>query len=301
MVARKALSSPGLLQGLVQAGISLKRIKALPAHSGLRLKLGLLEEPLPSPELESAILKPASESDVRYFTGCLAGHLQPSIARAVTRLSDAAGHVVFVPEGQKCCGLAASAAGRENETRRLAWSNIEAFTGSKGPILTSCASCSSHLATYPDLFEGDPERQLQARAFSSRVVEFSSFFLKYLASTLRSSKRQKVFYHDPCHLRFTSVGRDAPRQLIDRVAKIERVEAVDGPQCCGQGGLFHLGYPDLSRKIFCKCSGGALVASPDLVVTTCSGCLMQWQQGVAENNLPVTVRHLAQLLVDCME
>lgn len=300
VLARKALSSPGLLHGLVQAGISLKRINALPAGSGLRLKLGLLEEPFSALEPEPVLPEGSVKSDLTYFTGCLAGHLQPSVARAVIGLSEAAGHTVLVPENQGCCGLATTAAGREDEARELAWRNIAAFAHSQGPILTSCASCSSHLESYPELFSGDPERQPLAEAFSDRVVEFSSFFLELPVLHLASPQKQKIFYHDPCHLRFTPTGRETPRQLLGRVEQVEVVEAVNGPECCGQGGLFHLGYPDLSREIFHKCFSGALDRSPDLVVTTCSGCLLQWQQGVVENDLPVTVRHLALLLRDCL-
>lgn len=303
VLARKALSSSGLLQGLVRAGISLQRINAVPAHSGLRIKLGLLEEASALPDAEPVLQNHAPDSSIRYFSGCLARHLQPSVGRAVFRLGNAAGHNVSHPETQCCCGLAASAAGRTEEARRLAWQNIESFAVGHGPILTSCGSCSSHLATYPDLFAGDSVKEQQARAFSSRVFEFSSFFSNHLENALMMPGKQKtrILYHDPCHLRFTSAGRQAPRSLINRIANVERVEAENGPQCCGQGGLFHVGYPGLSRKIFKKCAGGALVRSPDLVVTTCSGCLMQWQQGVAENELPVMVQHLALLLVDCLK
>jgi glycolate oxidase iron-sulfur subunit len=301
VLARKALSSPGLLHGLVQAGISLQRINALPAGSGLRLKLGLLEDFSIFSESEPISPESTAKRDVTYFTGCLAAHLQPSVGRAVVGLSEAADHTVLVPDNQGCCGLAAAAAGREKVARELAWRNITAFAHSQGPVLTSCASCFSHLATYPDLFSGDPERQKLAEDFSERVVEFSSFFLEQPDLDFVSSRKQKIFYHDPCHQRFTPNGRQRPRQLLGRVEQVELVEAENGPKCCGQGGLFNLGYPDLSRKIFHICSSGALAKSPDLVVTTCSGCLLQWQQGVAENDLPVTVRHLALLLLDCLE
>ncbi len=303
VAARKALSSSGLLQGLVRAGISLKRINALPAHSGLRIKLGLLEEPRALSVGQSTPPETDSENTIRYFSGCLARHLQPSVGRAVLRLAHAGDLQVWSPETQCCCGLAASSAGKAEEARRLAWQNIKSFADGRGPILTSCASCSSHLAAYPELFADDPEKQELARAFSSRVVEFSAFFLNHLQDhpfMSESQKYKRVFYHDPCHLRFTSAGREAPRKLIDRIGNVERVEAADGPQCCGQGGLFHVGYPELSRKIFQRCVDGALVRSPDLVTTTCSGCLMQWQTGAVENNLPVRIRHLALVLADCL-
>lgn len=303
VMARKVLSSNILLQGLVRAGISLKRINGLPARSGLRIRLGLLEEPRGRAEPEPVSASSVSDEGVWYFSGCLARHLQPEVGRAVRDLTRAAARRVSEPENQCCCGLAAFSAGRHDEARRLAWRNIETFAGSRGPILTSCSSCSSHLAAYVDLFADDPEKQRQAEGFSSRVIEFSSFFLNHLQGelVLTKSRGNKVFYHDPCHLRFVESGREAPRRLIDRIANVERVESVDGPQCCGQGGLFHLGYPELSRKIFQKCADRALVERPDLVTTTCSGCLMQWQTGVVESRLPVRVLHLARLLVDCLK
>lgn len=301
VLARKSLRSPGLLHSLVRAGISLKRIGALPARSGLRLKLGLIEEPCSGRRNSLSDKHQENAADLLYFTGCLSRYLQPSIARATLRLAGTAGYSLSIPASQGCCGLAASAAGREEEARDLAWQNIRAFTGSRGTILTSCSSCSSHLATYPELFKDDPEKLQQARDFVGRVVEFSSFFLNQSALVFIARKNFKVFYHDPCHLRFTAGGRDNPRRLIERVKNIERVESADGPQCCGQGGLFQIGYPDISRKIFLHCADSALSSAPDIVVTTCSGCLMQWQQGQVEHNFPVQIRHLAALLADCLE
>ncbi len=300
-VVRKVLASSGLLANLVRAGISLQRINALPVRSGLRLKLGLLEAPVAEVVEKETCHGGKTGNDLSYFPGCLARYLQPSVAAATVRLAEIAGYSLDVPAAQGCCGLAARAAGREDEARELAWNNIQAFAESTGPILTSCASCSSHLATYPDLFQDDPEKSVKAREFTGRVIEFCTFFLEQ--SDLKPSSRQalKVFYHDPCHLRHRDWGRDNPRKLIDRIDNVERVESPAGPQCCGQGGLFQLGYPETSAGIFQRCADNGLGCAPDLVVTTCSGCLMQWQQGKVEHDLPLAVSHLAILLADCLD
>ena len=39
-----------------------------------------------------------------------------------------------------------------------------------------------------------------------------------------------------------------------------------------------------------------LQLNPEAVTTTCSGCLMQWQQGLAAAGSEIRVLHLAQLL-----
>ncbi len=300
-VVRKVLARSGLLEKLVRAGISLQRINALPARSGLRLKFGLLESPVAYIPERNICNNGETRGKLSYFPGCLARYLQPSVARATGRLAQIAGHSLDAPAAQGCCGLAARAAGSEEEARKLAWTNIQAFAKSHGPILTSCASCSSHLATYPDLFVDDPEKFAKAQDFAGRVKEFSSFFLAASLPGGTSKKRRKVFYHDPCHLRHSAGGRENPRRLLDQIAQLQRVEPDTGSRCCGQGGLFHLGYPETSSAIFQQCAENGLSCTPDVVVTTCSGCLMQWQQGREEYDLAVEVSHLAVLLADCFD
>ena len=292
VVARSLLARPGLLEGLVRAGISLKRIKGLPAHSGLRLKLGLLETRSPEPATRIKPKEPPLETDISYFTGCLARHLQPSVAEATTELLGRCGQSAFVPVDQYCCGLAAWSAGRRDQARILARKNIEAFESFNGPIITSCASCSSHLFTYPDLFAKDDCWHRRAQQYADRVQEFTAFFCKSLPEPQPDKVGPlQIFYHDPCHLRFMPNGQATPRALLARMG-LQIVEPEDGPSCCGQGGLFHLAYPETSAKIFNKISRRVLASQPDCITTTCSGCLMQYQYQQED----IRVVHLAVLL-----
>ncbi len=303
-LARLALARPPLLEGLVRAGVVLeRRLPTLPADSGLRLKLGLLEaRPVSGRTGIPFGHDRNTPGAVSYFTGCLARHLQPSVGRATANLlGRLTGHDCFVPAGQACCGLAALSAGRRDEARRLALRNMEAFTACQGPILTSCASCSAHLAGYPELFRDDPALHRQARDFAGRVREFGEFFLEpVIAAGLRAPAGVRVHYHEPCHLRFSGRDGSGPRRLLDAIGRVRRTGQDRRPHCCGQGGLFHLGYPDLSMAVFRRCLGNAMAGRPGLVVTTCSGCLMQWQEGVAREGAGVRVLHLAVFLAQCL-
>ena len=301
-LARQTLASPSLLRGLVRAGIGLRRLALLPADSGLRLRLALLD--VPRPASSSGLVRAGAggkEGDVQWFGGCLARILQPRVGEAVLRLLDAGGLTTVVPAEQGCCGLAATSAGKPRQARRLAWRNIRAFAGRRGPILTSCSSCFSHLRAYPDLFAPDDPRHREARDFAARVREFSSFFLAQALAWRTDAGEERVLFHDPCHLRRLTGGREHPRALLARVPGLILVEAADGSACCGQGGLFHLACPDLSGTIFARCADSALAAAPDLVTTTCTGCLLQWRLGAAEHGLPVRVVHLASLLAERLE
>ncbi|OIP47952.1 MAG: hypothetical protein AUK28_05580 [Desulfobacterales bacterium CG2_30_60_27] len=312
LLARKVLANPALLAG---AALADRQIwQRLPSASGLRLRLGLLGQatpctadlPAPQPRQPVAKAKGAGPATVAYFAGCQATYLDPDISRAVDRLTTRLlGGATKQPPGQTCCGLASHSAGALKEARRLARANITAFAGNSLPILTSCASCHAHLIRYPELFSTDDPWRLQAEEFSGRLREFSSFFCAALPPATTSPPTPpvpaiRVFYHDPCHLRFGPTITAEPRQLLARLPGITLTGLPGGPQCCGEGGLFHLAYPDLADRIGQRLLTSFAALNADLVTTTCSGCLLQWRRLTRAAGRPVEVLHLAVLLDRCL-
>ena len=313
----RSLGSPALLSGLSSlAKITSKTLRKLPQDSGLRRKLSFLNPDLISQShtrnqnlLSRLQTKKRKKRPTKfaYFAGCLAMHLYPDIASSVFFLAEALhSGKIDKPSNQVCCGLAAMAGGNLDEARRLAKKNITVFSSHSLPILTSCASCFSQLKKYPDLFSHEPHWHEKAKKFSDRVVEFSSFFHERLkdASTsflsdCRDLKKKSVYYHDPCHLRF---GRhqiiNEPRQLLTKITSQPPVELALGPQCCGQGGLFHLAHQDLSSDIFSHLLDQVDQTTAETIVTSCSGCLLQWQQGQSSSAKTYQVEHLACYLAD---
>ncbi|WP_417915700.1 (Fe-S)-binding protein [Candidatus Electronema sp. JM] len=290
-----ALARPVLLEMLVKAGLRLKHLLMLPKNSGLRLKLALAEERPPVLPLPENL--PQADGRLAYFVGCFARHVQPSIAAATERLLRRCGLTALLPAEQCCCGLAAWSSGKLELARELAQRNITAFTGD-GPVLASCASCSSHLRSYPRLFAEDDPWHKRARAFAARVQEFCSFF-KELLPPASNFNGLRLFYHDPCHLRFEPNGLTAPRILLKQCG-FNIIQPENGPACCGQGGLFHIACPETSAKIFSRCSRQALAGQPACITSTCSGCLMQYQLGLAQQNMKIRVAHLAVLLEEAI-
>ena len=57
-----------------------------------------------------------------------------------------------------------------------------------------------------------------------------------------------------------------------------------------------MAHPDISARIRDELVKDVLALQPDVVTSTCSGCLMQWQQGLTAAGSKVKVLHLAQLL-----
>jgi glycolate oxidase iron-sulfur subunit len=320
-ISRKAMIHPSLLSGLARAGTAANTLLGdmLPAESGLRLRLagfarGGLRLPPESylarvksgaaPEAETSGSTPV-RPEVNYFTGCMANHLQPEIAESTQYLlAQTTGSKGNVSQAQTCCGMAAMAAGRPEETLELAKRNIRAFEENDLPILTSCSSCYFQLRAYKELFAEDQQWQERAARFTDRLREFSSFFLEKFSDNREmvtgspEISEKQVYYHDPCHLRFKLHITKEPRQLLRLFPGVALEEFPDGPKCCGHGGLFQITHPDLARRIWEKlmpeCTTGT-------VVTACSGCLLQWQLNLGNSGCESQAKHLAVFIADLLQ
>lgn len=301
LLTKKVLASPHILASLGKLQQNL--LSGIPKESGLRKLLPFPESAEENDSVNSLSLSEYNNlpnAKVSYFTGCMARYLSPSISASTIHLTEkATGGYPAIPSGQTCCGLASYSSGDIDEAKKLAKRNITAFSESPLPILTSCASCYTHLRGYPDLLADDPDWTERAEGFAKRVCEFSSFFLSHIDQLFFShnTSSPRIFYHDPCHLRFgAQTILTAPRRLITVASGSSPLELPHGPRCCGHGGLFSLAHPKLSQQIRDPLLGEISELSALQVVTTCSGCLMQLTEGVEKNGSPAQVQHLGILL-----
>lgn len=304
-LARKVLNRPELLGAARVLGKKAADVLfgRLPAGSGLKLRLAMFTESdalAAEPTFQLPRNIENNENAMVYFPGCAASYLYPKIVESVSDLLADYGCKLQIPSGLSCCGLALMAAGDRSGAQRLARNNIQLFEQSDGPIMVSCGSCFAHLTRYPHLFEEDETWKTRAKLVCERLVEISRFIeMLQQEEPLSFAKRQsslKVFYHDPCHMRHDLKITDEPRTLLRALPGVELLELPDGPQCCGQGGLFHLGAPELSSVIRDDLAGKILAMNPDVITTTCSGCLMQLKTAMAAAESKVPVIHLAALI-----
>jgi glycolate oxidase iron-sulfur subunit len=84
-----------------------------------------------------------------------------------------------------------------------------------------------------------------------------------------------------------------------KTVKLE--ELPNGPQCCGQGGLFQVAHPELALQIRERLLDDFFNLAADTVVTGCSGCLLQWQLGLTAGGNKIQVEHLALLIAKLLQ
>jgi glycolate oxidase iron-sulfur subunit len=324
-LARSILAHPPVLAALRILGRTGAELfsRYIPAASGLRLRLALFQQgkegagckrqdggAAPVSWAAAAPLPSASPLPaLSFFSGCTARYLFPEITASCGALMAEQGYRLHSPEGLSCCGLAALSAGDTYEARRCARNNIVRLEAGDGPILVSCASCFSHLRRYAELFTDDPAWQRRAERLAERVVELCCFLDQQPFSSPPPSpastagpegapRKIRVFYHDPCHFRHQLKITRQPRQVLARHPEFELLELAEGPQCCGQGGLFHIGSPKIATAIGERLAVQVLALRPEIITSTCSGCLMQWRMAIesAGAGSRVRVLHLAELV-----
>lgn len=308
-LARKVLEQSEVLSVVRKFGRSFAPLleKTLPVESGLRLQLAIFDHdvaPKSRSEVEAASEVDQSHKSLTYFPGCSASHLYPEIVDGCRSLCNALGYSLTIPDGLVCCGVAMDAAGDKETAEKLAKKNILALERTSGTILVSCGSCFAHLERYVDIFSNEPLWKERAEYVCERLVEINQFLDRstpeenVAVSDVKATGDNviRVFYHDPCHLRNELNITSEPRNVLKRFSAIELVELEDGPQCCGQGGLFHLGAPELSAVIRDDLAEKVLAMNPDIITSSCSGCLMQWKTALAAKDVKIPVVHLAELV-----
>lgn len=305
-LTRKLLAVPGSLAGLRVLGRAGEKVlgRYLPDDSGLKLRLAMFKgggaDKLFSKAKEGSLAQLKNLPEINWFPGCSARYLYPEALDSCRILFAELGMIPVFANALSCCGLADWAAGDIQGAQKKGRQNIRILEETEGPIMVSCASCLAQLQQYPELFAEDDSWRQRAEKIALRLVEFSAFLEEHEGTKQTALKgketKLKVFYHDPCHMRHNELIVDHSREQLKKTGKVELVELAEGPRCCGQGGLFHIAHPRLSAQIRDELVKDVLKLQPDVITTTCSGCLMQWQQGLAAAKSNVTVEHLAQVL-----
>ncbi len=235
---------------------------------------------------------------VAFFSGCMTDLAFPETGLKVIEGLKSAGVEVIYPKGQVCCGAPAYFAGDFTTTKELAKKNLEAFVNvDVDAIVYSCATCGSVLGEiYRELFPGDQ----QIRKMALKVVDFQKLVIdmsiESIFSAQENTRKLKVTYHDPCHLK-RGMGVDKePRRLLKSLPHVEFVEMEGADACCGGAGTFSMKFYDSSmgqgrRKVEWIKKSGA-----DILVTACPSCQLQLTDSLNRFGHPIPVLHTADLI-----
>jgi glycolate oxidase iron-sulfur subunit len=108
--------------------------------------------------------------------------------------------------------------------------------------------------------------------------------------------KQRVTYHDPCHLLNTQKVKQQPREILRAIPGIEFVELPEANWCCGSAGVYNITHPAMANKVLQHKLDAIASTQANILVTANPGCLMQIQMGIRQRGLPIQVMHIADML-----
>jgi L-lactate dehydrogenase complex protein LldE len=234
---------------------------------------------------------------VSLFIPCLVDACFPEVGDAMVRIFDRLKIPLVYPEGQTCCGQPAFNSGYRREAAAAARRFLTVFAGAEAIVCPSGSCVAMVRHHYPELFVDDPSRLAQALAIGQKSYEFTEYLVDILGVTeLGAVFPARATYHDSCHLARTLGIREQPRQLLRRVRGLELVEMEQADSCCGFGGTFSLGYPDISLALVDSKIENILKSGADTVVGCDVSCLMQIRGRLARSNSDIRVHHIAEIV-----
>jgi len=309
LILRKLLPHPDRLEtavvpmrayqrtGLQKVVRKLGLLKMFPRQ--LERMEGLLPE-LPERPLRQTIdeVTPAvgeERGTVGFFLGCVMSLVFSEASRATVRLLSALGYRVITPREQKCCGAPNVLASDRQGLLEAARFNVDLFNGyGLDFIVTDCGGCGAELKKYGCHLDGDSN----ATVFSTKVRDISQILATH-ADELQQKLRPlplAVTYHDPCHIVHCQGIRQEPRRLLKLVPELDFRELPEADACCGSAGTYNIEKPGMSDRVLRRKVENVKSTGAQVLVTSNPGCLIQLKKALAEDNPPVRVMHLTEVL-----
>ncbi len=185
------------------------------------------------------------------------------------------------PANQACCGALHLHAGKREEGRRRAQALGERFrTAGVDAIAVNAAGCGSHL---------------KEAGLDVRVADVSEL----LAEEPRAERQPlalRVAFQDSCHLAHAQGIRVEPRDLIDSIPGLVRLEPAEQAICCGSAGIYNLTQPDAARALGDRKAGHVLATEPNAYASANPGCLVQVSAALRRAGRPLPALHPIELL-----
>ncbi|NIO49203.1 MAG: hypothetical protein GTN73_07185 [Candidatus Aminicenantes bacterium] len=253
---------------------------------------------LPAVNLKkSKPLKEKKGAKVYLFQGCLVKFFFPEIRESIRTILSHFGFDVVSPSDQACCGAPSLHLGHKKDVQNLALKNLESFERENPDyILTVCPTGNSILKKlYPEL-------ESKSSCWREKIFDFTEFMTKngLFPETKKTLKKEKVFYHYPCHYLNSLKLKDEPKTILQALA-LNPIEEEEPFTCCGFCGVFSLKNPEISAIIWEKKKKKILKSEASLVATDCPGCLFQLRASLRKESHPFKIFHTAELYAKVIE
>jgi Fe-S oxidoreductase len=241
-------------------------------------------------------------ADVLFWVGCAGSYdaRYRSVSRAFAQLLQKAGvDFAILGEEEKCTGDPARRMGNEYLAQSLITDNVSTLNSySFSRIVVTCPHCMQALGKEYRQFGGTYE-----------VVHHTTVLRELMLSgklRIPAGSAARVAFHDPCYLGRYNDEYEAPRDVLDALGGIQRLEmprSRDRSFCCGAGGGRMWMEETEGKRINMERTDEALATNPDAIGTGCPFCMTMLTDGVKAREAAdrVQVKDVAELVLEALE
>ncbi len=231
---------------------------------------------------------------VALLTGCIQDLVYSEINRDSADVLLANDCEVHTPPVQPCCGSLHSHNGATELARELALRLIALLPPEKfDAIITNAGGCGSHLRHFSKLLPDHPS----AKIWDSKVRDIHEFLAEIKITPPVHPpfpEPVNVTYHDSCHLSHGQRVTLQPRQIIDLIPGVKRVNLTEADWCCGSAGIYSITQPEQSKLLLDRKAGHIKATGAEILLTANPGCHLQIQRALPDLKILHPVSLLAR-------
>ncbi len=243
--------------------------------------------------------------DVALFVPCYVDQLAPQVGLASATVLERLGCRVSFDERQTCCGQPFVTTGATAEAARLARAHAALFADAEAIVCPSASCVATVRRRYAPLVGGET-----AASLAARTCELGEFIaLRLGQSDVGARFPHRVALLESCHgLRELGLGQPsewlaAPasplgvtERLLRAVSGLELVAHARRDECCGFGGAFSVGFPELSGRIGRDKLRALAQSGAEYVTATDASCLLHLDALRRREGYGPRTIHLAEIL-----
>jgi Fe-S oxidoreductase len=217
-------------------------------------------------------------ADTLYFVDSITSYdnRMQSIGRATARILKHVGtNFGILGAAEKDSGHEVRRFGEETLFMALREQNVDAIkaSGVKRIVTADPHAFNALKHDYKDVPPVEHISQVIAREVKTGKIQFNPV-----------ENREDVYaYHDPCYLGRHNQVYDDPRDVLDAIPGLKRVEmsrSRDRSFCCGGGGLMLFYEPNEEQRMGVKRVQMAAEAGANVIVTACPFCMVNIEDAI---------------------
>ena len=250
-----------------------------------------------APERPGPRTYPAKPAEVTLFGTCVVDLFFPEAGLDAIRLLEREGIRVHFPQEQSCCGQPAWTSGYVNEAREVARAQLNLLDNGL-PVVVPSGSCAGMFRQhYREVFAEEPDTLKRVDNLAERTFELTEFLLHVCKVDWQDlGQPTQIALHTSCSARREMNTHLHARELLGKLANVERLDHDHESECCGFGGTFSVRMPEVSGAMVLDKTRSLRESGAAEMVTADGGCLLNINGSLEKQKQTFRGRHLASFL-----